>query len=92
MWQHMPGAVKFLIMKEVWKLVTIWRRYQRVYGVSYFMEHGAVINAVINDTLQGTVVTYLRCFGISNNHINNMYCWDWQWKKLKSANMRHSYG
>jgi len=39
-------------------------------------------NVVINDKLQGTVVTYLRCGKIFNNQIKN-YGWVHQWKNLK---------
>jgi len=34
-------------------------------------ERQSQTNAVINDKLQGTVVTYLRCGGIFNNPIKN---------------------
>jgi len=34
-------------------------------------ERQSQTNAVINNKLQGTVVTYLRCGGISNNQIKD---------------------
>ena len=40
-------------------------------------------NVVLNDQLQGTVATHLRCGGIVNNQLRNV-------KKLKSVNIRHS--
>jgi len=34
----------------------------------------------INDKLQGTVVTYLRCGELSITKLRNLYCWVSQWK------------
>ena len=49
------------------------------------------INAVINDKLQGTVDTYLRCGGIVNNQKKGVLL-SLPVKKLKSANIWQSYG
>jgi len=38
-------------------------------------ERQAQTNAVINDNLQGTGVTCLRCFGISMTKLRQVYCW-----------------
>ena len=56
-------------------------------------ERQSQTNAVINDKLQGTVVTYLRCGGIGNNQIKKSLLLSLPVKKfLKSANFWHSYG
>jgi len=50
-------------------------------------------NAVINDKLQGTVVTYLRYGGIFNNQIKKDLLLSMPVKEvLKSVNMWHSTG
>jgi len=50
-------------------------------------------NAVVNDKLQGTVVTYLRCGGIFNNQIKQGLLLSLPVKtNLKSVNIWHSYG
>ena len=37
-------------------------------------ERQSPTNAVINDTLQGTVVAYLRCGGLSITKLRKVYC------------------
>ena len=37
----------------------------------------------IDDKLWGRVATYLRCGGVVNNQIKKVYCWVWEWKKIK---------
>ena len=37
----------------------------------------------LNDKLQGSVTAHLRCGGVVNNLIKNVYCWVWEWKKIK---------
>jgi len=49
-------------------------------------------NAVMNDILQGTVVTYLRCGGIVNNQIKINLLLSLQVKFVKSVNISHSCG
>jgi len=49
-------------------------------------------NAVINDKLQGTVVTYLRCGGVCHNLIKKGLLLSLPVKtSLKSVNIWHSY-
>ena len=56
-------------------------------------ERPSQTNAVINDKLQGTVVTYLRYGGIFNNQIKKGLLLSMPVKEvLKSVNMWHSYG
>ena len=45
----------------------------------------------INDKLQGSVATYLRCGGVVNNQIKKGYCWVGEWKKIKLVNIWQSY-
>ena len=45
----------------------------------------------INDKLQGSVTAHLRCGEVFNNQIKTVYCWAWEWKKLKSVNIWQSY-
>ena len=37
----------------------------------------------INDKLQGSVATYIRCDGVVNKKIRKVYCWVWA-KKIKN--------
>ena len=58
---------------------------------------------VINNKLQGTVVTYLRCGGIANNNnqianmpigltkLRKVYCWVYKWIFFTSVNIWQSY-
>ena len=47
-------------------------------------ERQSQTNAVINDKLQGTVVTYLRCGGVVNNQIkSSFFCLICQRKNIK---------
>ena len=48
--------------------------------------------AVINDKLQGAVVTYLSCGGIFNNHIEKSLLQSLPVIFFKSVNIWHSYG
>jgi len=45
----------------------------------------------INDKLQGSVATYLRCGGVVNNQNKKGLFLSLQWKKLKSVNVWQSY-
>jgi len=47
---------------------------------------------VINDKLQGTVVTYLKCGEIFNNEIKNGLLLSLSVNFFKSVNIWHSYG
>ena len=42
-------------------------------------------NKVINDKLQGSVATYLRCDRVVSDQIKKVYCWVCQWKLFKSG-------
>ena len=44
-------------------------------------ERQSQTNAVINDKLQGTVVTYLRCGGVVNNQIKSSFLFNLPEKK-----------
>jgi len=39
----------------------------------------------INDKLQGSVATYLRCGGVVNNQIKNGFCWICEWSEWRWA-------
>jgi len=48
----------------------------------------------INDKLQGSVATYLKCGGVVNllaTKLKQVYCWVCKWKQLKSVNIWQSY-
>ena len=56
-------------------------------------ERQSPTNVVINNKLQGTVVTYLRCGGIFNNQIKKGLLLSMSVKKfLKSMSISHRYG
>ena len=46
----------------------------------------------INDKLQGSIATYLRCGGVVTK-LRKVYCWvcDWKKIKIKSVNIWRSY-
>ena len=50
------------------------------------------VKQAINDKLQGSVATHLRCGGWLIKNLRKVYCWVWEWKKvLKSVNIWQSY-
>ena len=56
---------------------THMRRYTTLRSCETLMSENArqsQTNAVINDKLQGTVVTYLGCGGISITNLRQVYC------------------
>jgi len=53
------------------------------YVATLFCEALLPAKQAINDKLQGSVATYLRCGGVVNNQMKKGYCWVWEWKKSK---------
>jgi len=46
---------------------------------------------VINDKLQGSIATSLRCGGLLITNLGKVYCWVCQWIFFKSVNIWQSY-
>ena len=45
----------------------------------------------INDKLQGSVATYLKCGGLLISELRKVYCWVCEWNFFKSVNIWQSY-
>jgi len=55
------------------------RRYTTLWNVNVRKWATVAKHAAINDKLQGTVVTYLRCVRFSIIKLRKVYCWAFQW-------------